>query len=226
VSVNLVATINVGDVWYADYTVPHMRAYAARVNADFLEFRCFERRAEFGRFEAWLKLEAMRFLAAQSRYCAMLLLDADQLIMPSCPDLFEGADERMAVVQDMGMPEVDDRFRNWCERNHGFTPHPGPYFNVGMLYIPAAAARVWIGNLRGPFVDDGYPEQDYLNLIAQRHGLALRWLPCAYNWLAPQQVENSIRQHMVHFVGTYKQLLPAFLHRLFAHHCCPPAQGA
>ncbi|MHB8973096.1 MAG: hypothetical protein ACYC3X_11810 [Pirellulaceae bacterium] len=225
-TVNLVATINVGEVWYADYSIPHMRAYAARVGADFLEFRFFEKRAEFGRFEAWLKLEAMRFLAAQSRYGAMLLLDADQLIMPSCPNLFAGEDERMAVVQDMGMPEVDGRFRDWCERNHGFTPHAGPYFNVGMLYIPVSAAREWVANLQGPFVDDGYPEQDYLNLVAQRHGHALRWLPHEYNWLAPQLFDSAIRQHVVHFVGTYKQMLPSFLSKLFAHLSHPSPQGS
>ncbi|MHB8863668.1 MAG: glycosyltransferase family protein, partial [Pirellulaceae bacterium] len=168
-TVNLVATINVGNVWYAEHTVPYMRAYAARVNADFLEFRCFENRGEFPAYEGWLKLEALSFLAEHSRYGAMLMLDADQLVMPSCPNLFEEMDDRMAVVQDMGMPENDDRFRLWCERNHGWTPDGNTYFNAGMLCVPLVTAQQCVRCCRESFVDDLYQEQDYLNFVAQRH---------------------------------------------------------
>src|SRR5262245_24781743 len=101
---NLVATCNFGPLGYAEYTIPSMRRYAQRIGADFLEFTAFANLGIYGRAYGWFHVEAIRFLAVQCRYDAMLLLDADQLVMPGCPDLFAEADGRIAVVQDMGMP--------------------------------------------------------------------------------------------------------------------------
>ena len=73
---NLVATYNFGDVWYADYTVPFMRRYAERAGADFLEFKCFPNRHLYGPVHSWFHVEAIKILAGQGYYQTMLLLDA------------------------------------------------------------------------------------------------------------------------------------------------------
>ncbi|MEO8498689.1 MAG: hypothetical protein ABI614_26810, partial [Planctomycetota bacterium] len=138
---NLAATFNFGDLWYAKLTVPFMRRYAERVGADFTEFKAFHNAGEYPPPASWFHIEAVRIFAAQDYYENLLLLDADQLVMPSCPNLFEGMNGSMRVVADMGHPEVGPQFINWCQTHLGEQPQPGNYFNAGMFVIPLAVAR-------------------------------------------------------------------------------------
>ena len=206
----LVATINFGSVWYAEQTVPFMRRYAQRIGADFLEITRFANPAVFGPNPIWAKIEAIQFLASQSRYRSMLLLDADILILPTCPDIFQQDVGNIAIVQDMGIPNVDDRFRQWCRHYFDATPANGPYFNSGVLVINKQAAVRCASILKGPYPNGWAAEQHYLNLMLPRHE-QLTWLPHSFNWLAPQFRDGSLKQNLVHFVGDHKKLLPDFV---------------
>jgi len=209
----LVATYTFGDVWYAACTVPFMRRYAERVAADFIEFKRFPNQHRYGPNHSWFHVEAIKILAGQSYYQTMLLLDADQLVMPGCPDLFALSENMIAVVQDMGIPEVDDRFRDWCRKHYGEEPLPGPYFNAGMLVVPLEAARRLTSYLGGPYPNDRFHDQDFLNLRLQKRE-ELVWLPHELNWLAPQFLDASLEKHIVHFVGGHKDLLPSLVKRI------------
>ena len=208
----LVATFNFGDLWYADYTVPFMRRYAERIGADFLELKRFPDQQLYGLVHAWFHVEAIRILAAQSYYKTMLLLDADQVVMPGCPDVFALSGGKIAVVQDMGIPEVNDRFRDWCRSHYDEEPLPGPYFNAGMLVVPLEAARRLTSRLGGPCPSGLLADQHFLNLRIRKHE-EIVWLPHELNWLAPQFVEASLRKH-VHFVTGHRDLLASFVKRI------------
>lgn len=205
----LVATYNLGSTWYAEHTIPHMRRYANAVGADFKEFRCFPNQAEFGSSASWFHLEAIRYLAGQSRYDWMLLLDADALVLPSCPDVFALAEGNVAVVQDMGIPWIDKSFQDWCADHYGSRPALGKYFNAGVLVVPRDAAIRISTEFRGPFVDEWPHDQHYLNwLLPER--VSLTWLPVAFNWMAPQHRDDSWKQHIIHFSGVHKDLIPEY----------------
>lgn len=216
---NLVATFNVGSQWYAEYTIPYMRRYAARVGAEFLEFRSFEGARPYGRVPAWLRLEALRRFAERLPHDKLLLLDADVLVLPGCPDLFPQVGRRVVAVQDMGMPAASERYADWCVRLLAERPNHARYFNAGVLALSKATAIRLLPLLDGPYPDEPYFEQDYLNLRIQNR-IGVDFLPVEYNWLAPQFTDSAIEQRMVHFVGEYKSMLPAFVSRVEAEAAC------
>lgn len=211
---NLVATFNLGEVDYAEYTIPLMRTYASRCAADFIEHKQFPRRDSYPPSASWYHLEAIRNFAAQSYYTKLLLLDADQLILPGCPDLFEMTATRVRAVVDMGLPDGGD-FASWCRYVLHEDPAPGAYFNAGMILMPLSEARRIAPFLEGPYPDVNLAlhEQHFLNQRLRQH-LDVDWLPSAFNWLAPQFIDASLQQQIVHFVGKKKGLLPEFLARL------------
>lgn len=211
---NLVATFNFGDVPYAEYTVPFMRAYAERCGADFVEYKQFPRRQLYPSAPSWFHIEAIRQFASQEYYTKLLLLDADQLVMPSCQDLFKGLGDHVQAVTDMGIPDGGN-FGPWCREKLDESPVEGSYFNAGMLLLPLTAARRIAPRLEGPYPNDVEPlfEQHFLNQrIRQQEVVDL--LPNEFNWCAPQFFEDSAQKKIVHFVGAWKNLLPAYVARL------------
>jgi lipopolysaccharide biosynthesis glycosyltransferase len=209
----LIATYNIGNLPYAEYTVPFMRRYAEKVGADFVEHRDFPGRPAFGSAAHWFSIQAIKAFAVQEVYEQLLLVDADVLILPRCRDLFEIAPDRIGVVQDMGVPMVAEGFRRWCREHYDELPVEGKYFNAGLLVIPRAAALRLLSHLTGPYPEGTFRDQNYLNLKLSKREL-LAWLPQEFNWLAPQFKEASLKQQMVHFVGEWKKLLPWYSERL------------
>ena len=206
---NLVATFNFGDVPYARHTVPYMRAYAKRCGADFIEHREFPRRDLYPPGASWFHLDAIRDFAQQDHYKTLLLLDADQLVMPSCPNLFVMTGDRIRAVVDMGMPDGDD-FSGWCLEELKEAAIVGPYFNAGLLVVPLAAARRIAPFLCGPYPQHRLKEQHFLNQRVRQHE-SIDWLSKDFNWLAPQLRDAALQQHIVHFVGPHKGLLDQFI---------------
>ena len=213
----LVLTCNIGNLSYATYTIPFMQRYARRMEADFLELTTRANPGSYGRTPTWAKMEAIRFLASQSRYTSLLIVDADVLIMPQCSDIFQHSQGLTSVVQDMGIPQVDDRFHRRCLELFNQAPMSGPYFNSGVLVIPLDTARRCSTLFKGPYPDEWPSDQDSLNWWLSRHE-KLTWLPQSFNWLAPQFTDESLQQHMVHFVGDYKSLIPDFVTRVGCAH--------
>lgn len=208
---NLVATFNFGDVDYARYTVPYMRAYAERVGADFIEYKQFPNRSHYPSPPGWFHLEALRLFREQSYYQNLLLLDADQLVLPACPNVFEQVGDCLVAVQDMGMPEGGPHYADWCRQTMGETPVSGPYFNGGMLLLSLSTAKRLERCLAGPYPDGC--DQDFLNQRVRRFD-RVQWWPHEFNWLAPQFRDGALQKYIVHFVGGHKRLLADFVRRL------------
>lgn len=213
----LVATYNIGNLPYAEHTVPFMRRYAEKVGADFVEHTQFPGCPAFGAAPTWLSILTIKAFAVQEVYDQLLLVDADMLILPRCRDLFEMAGDRIGVVQDMGIPRITECFRRWCREFFGESPTEGRYFNGGLLVIPRAAALRLLSVLTGPYPDGPLKDQHYLNLkLSKREPLA--WLPPEVNWLTihdtPDRIDTALTMEAVHFVGGTKDLIPEVVGKL------------
>lgn len=57
-----------------------------------------------------MQADIIKTFAAQDYYRQMLLIDADMLVAPGCPDLFDICRDKWGVATDLGMPEMDDAF--------------------------------------------------------------------------------------------------------------------
>lgn len=213
----LVATYNIGNLPYADVTVPYMRRYAEKIDADFVEHTAFPGRGPFGSAATWFSLRAIKAFAVQDVYDQLLLVDTDVLILPGCRDLFAAAGDRIGVVQDMGIPMITECYRRWCREFFGESPTEGKYFNAGLIVVPRAAALRLLSHMNGPYPDGPLKDQHYLNLkVPKREPLS--WLPPELNWLpirdTPDRVETALEMEVVHFVGGTKRWIPEVIRRL------------
>lgn len=206
----LVATLNLGNLDYARHTIPCIRAYAHRTGADFWELTQFPRQADYGRSNHWMQVDIIKTFAAQDYYRQMLLLDADMLIAHDCPDLFEICQDKWGIATDLGMPKVNDSFREWCDRLYGEAPEYGPYFNAGLMVIPLRLARQIAPTFRGPYEDGPTSVNQYLN-FRLRDCLELHWLSTDFNWSAPQFEDAARSKRIIHFTGDHKRLIPRYV---------------
>lgn len=206
---NLLCTLTIGEPWYSRYTVPWMRRYADRCGADFLEIRQRHEHAKESSCVAWGKLDALALFARQTTYEWLMLIDADCVILPQCPDLFAEAGDPIRAAPDMGMPTVSLRYIEWCRHFFGEIPRHNQYFNAGMLLLSRPVTERLLPHLVGPYPDEPYWEQDFLNFRIQE-SFEVKFLPVSFNWLAPQFDESARVQNIVHFVGQYKSLIPDF----------------
>jgi len=203
-----IITSNIGGLWYAEYTLPAMRSYARKVGADLLVLEEFPTRSQYGEAPHWIILEAIKHFALQDDYDHALMLDLDVVILPHCPDIFELAGDSIGVVPDMGIPDVDQPFRDWCQEWFDELPLDGSYFNAGMIVISRAAAKRLLSVLTSPYPDVVLPDNHYLNLKLPKRE-SITWLPHEFNWLAPQHADLT-RHNIIHFVGSSKDMLPEF----------------
>ncbi|HET6425599.1 MAG TPA: hypothetical protein VFG20_18055 [Planctomycetaceae bacterium] len=205
-------TFNIGNLWYAQYTLPFMRQYAERVGAELCIEEEFPSWFQYGAMPHWIMVDSIKRFAAQDRYETGLFLDLDQLVTPSCPDVFNLIGDGAGVVADMGIPQVDGPFEDWCQEWFGELPQRGAYFNAGLLVISRNAARRLLSVLTAPYPDGYLPDNHYLNLkLTKREPVT--WLPLEFNWLAPQYADPE-KHHIIHFVGGMKSMLPEFTARL------------
>ncbi len=212
---NLLATLTIGEPWYAQHTIPWMRRYAALCGADLVECRQRYACALASQWAAWAKIDILSMFAEQNRYRRLLIIDADCLILPRCPSLFDEGRGPVSVVADMGTPVVATRYVEWCRYYLGGVPEHQQYFNSGVMGFTLDAARRLLPRLAGPYPDERHFEQDLLNFRIQEM-FAVEFLPTSFNWLAPQFQEAAREQNIVHFVGGYKVLIPGFCAQLVA----------
>jgi len=218
----LVATINVGNLWYGKHTLPSIRAYAHRVGADFLEITQFPRAGDYGNGvdlgHPWfLQIDYLKAFAQQGAYRNLMLIDLDTMVHPDCEDLFDLVGDGLGMALDMGMPQVHRNNPLWprYESNlFGREPAIGAnYYNSGLIVGSLRAIRAAVPNLRPPF---GASSQDAINISWR--GLPITTIPERFNWMAPQFHDASKGQSIVHF-GAHEDLIPGFS---FDNESCHP----
>lgn len=202
----LVCTYNLNDLAYAQHTLPHIKAYATRMNADFRVLQNFKNQ-ELYNLPQWAILEVIKDFAMQNRWDQMLLIDLDVLMLPHTSDIFELCGDQIGVVQDMAIPHCDEGYFEWCERYFRFRPVESRYFNVGVMHFPLAAARRMLNLIHNPFPPEWPVDNHFLNMILNGRE-SLHWLGHEWNWMAPQYASNLRDYQIIHFAGTTKHMIP------------------
>jgi hypothetical protein len=211
----LICTFNIGNLAYGQLTIPWMRKYASRIGADFRALTQLND-AQHNCRPWWARLRIIKDFAIQEVWDALMLVDLDLLILPNCEDIFDLVDQDIGVVQDLGTPRADVPYLHWCRHYFEEDAAADRYFNAGMLVIRRAAARRLANVLHGPYPDELFRDNHYLNLkLVKREKLT--WLPLEYNWSAPQHRCDLDNLRIIHFVGNTKVLIDESIQRIQAH---------
>jgi lipopolysaccharide biosynthesis glycosyltransferase len=147
----------------------------------------------------------------QNYYDEMLFLDADVLVLPGSPNIFD-LFTSMAMVDDWYIPNQDERFENWLRNNTGdlgvFDPKAA-YFNSGVIGITRETAGKI--DYSGPYPNMPWHDQDWLNYKIAKGKIEITQLDRAWNYRELGNPEQAIEDgHFLHFCGDMKKEIANF----------------
>jgi hypothetical protein len=167
-----VVTVAVGE--YFKTAIPLMQRYARKVGADF--FCIDETWTPYGTSPHYMKWHCNAILA--QGYTRIAFVDADCLIMPNAPDIFDAVapgtlgvyDEAPAMFQrKLKRKDTCERFVSSWRRHVGAIDYkyPGHYFNSGVMVFDATC-NPFVVREDGvyAFNTDTVFDQTYLNVMA------------------------------------------------------------
>jgi len=131
---NLILTIAHGDLYseMAKLTHPSLRAYASKINADFL---CITQRKISKTSIHWEKFQIFDLL---NDYDRILFIDTDIIIRDDCPNLFEIVPkDSLGMFNEAPWTDRSKELLIDCCRQYGVTLSgwDGKYYNTGMMVI-------------------------------------------------------------------------------------------
>lgn len=204
-----IVTMTIGDEAESigHYSLPTMRAYAKRCNADFILLEQSSLGREFNAF--YEKCQVAKLL---EHYERVLYLDADILVLPDSPDVFA-----MVPADRFGAVSVDSVFRH-LERSKRLTQQVlgtidwnQPYFNAGVMLVSRAQqALVAVESEiidrwhRGVLAlgEGSFHDQDLYNYRLNALGLPLFDMGRAFNFTrAWGDFHQRFAQSFVHYAG-------------------------
>ncbi len=183
---------------------PSFEAYADKVDADLIVLKQGQ-----GNFPSphWWKLAIYEFL--KKDYKRLIYMDADIIIRPDCPNLFEVVPENEMALFNEGrftprsicIYEAQVKYGNFKTKYDGMS-----YYNTGVMVISREHRHIFKPvnepiNLRWAF-----GEQTYLNYRILNTGVKVHELDCKFNrlsimnkWLGVSRLDSYI----VHYAGEY-----------------------
>lgn len=200
----LITTFVIGKLAHVEHTLPAMREYASKCEADFLEVKWLhDDDGYFHNNPNYSCVEHLRYFGEQNYYDEVLMLDADVLPLPWAPVLFDLPGDLLCDA-DQAWPTKDARYRAWLSRNYPDSSEmtaEGPYFNAGVLLFRRDAAQKL--DLRPPYPHDYANDQDLLNMRVGEAGLSVNWLGPEFNQRHVRKSPLSVLRanHILHFVG-------------------------
>ncbi len=188
-----VATGGAADLLEA--TEPLMRRYASKVGADFHAFT--------GPAGAYPLADKFRVHHLTSRYDRLLFVDADALIHPDTPDLFEQVPAGVVAVFD-DAPYVSVPFKPLIAEvaeSQGLTHTRDRVLNTGVV--------LWKRDQPGwqpptkPLPTNHVSEQCWVQINIERNNLPIHLLPREWNhqWWSDRSLEHADRAHILHLAG-------------------------
>jgi lipopolysaccharide biosynthesis glycosyltransferase len=131
-----------------------------------------------------LHLEKFQLFNLLEDYDRILYVDADVLIHPEAPNVFDIVPEAyLGVVNEQLGEEAPKREQEWgrMQRRLGkLEREPGRYFNAGVLVVSRAHRELFAYSKR-KFAAGRWPDQNTLNYYARQLGLPIRWLGPEWN---------------------------------------------
>ena len=201
-----VCTVTLGAAYHelAALTHPSIRAYAARIGADFvvIDRRAFPERVP----QAYEKLQAGRLL---ERYDRVLCVDTDVIVRPDAPSLFEVvAPDDLGVLNEMPFFPTDGRQRIGRVCHEVGMPVPDyawhrRYYQTGVMVLSRRHAPLFLPP-RTYFRDHPW-EQSWLNVLIAARGVPVHELPWRYNRVGCMDGRVGERRtdaYIIHYAGT------------------------
>lgn len=188
-------------------TRPHMQAYADRVDSDFIDLD--------NDTEIWGPMEKFRVWHFAQQYDEVLFVDADCVIQPDAPNIFEEYTEDICVHDDWGRLRDKDWLMSEINlvslRSGVDISNNSRCLNSGVILSRRNACDIW----RRPTVDIGtthFAEQIWLGeQIEQsvRSGASLGILDAKWNWqwwygkYSPEVFDAGLDDaYIIHFSNT------------------------
>lgn len=196
------------------YTLSAMRDYARKVGAEFVlcseldSSRGLPPTFRVGKRALVEKLQVGRLL---ERYERVLYMDADVLVSPTAPDIFEAhPDVAAAYMFEEGAIQPCEGYIQQLEAELGVVPNwprvgeHRAYYNSGVMLLGGAAnffPHVVEHELHRA-MGFGLLEQTYFNLLIARHGIAVQCLDAKWNWMNCSGGGLQRRfAHFIHYAG-------------------------
>jgi hypothetical protein len=158
----------------ADTTLPSQRAYAKRLGAEFIVLGP----GPFGHrhYDKWQLHELL------NRYDRAVYLDADVIVRPDCPDLFEAVPMH-CVGGENELVSFPDQARHLARfvANMGFSPLPCPYYLNGGVLVISRVHRELFRDPEAVLSELPWPEQNHLNARLIREQIPVHFLPLSFN---------------------------------------------
>lgn len=193
-----IVTIAIGDTYrkLADVTHPTIKAYAKKIDADFIDIdqRCISSTTpHFEKFQIFDLL---------NKYKRIAFIDTDILIREDCPDLFNlvpfdqlGAFNEGAFAERAGaMMMVQKQYQSEIEWD-------GTYYNTGVMVLSRRHKFLF----RKPEMEiSNFYEQSYLNLLFQRAKVNMFNLEYKFNRMTVMDRftgEHRLASYIVHYAG-------------------------
>ena len=212
-------TAAIGYLPWLDHTRPYLLEYAPRTGADFQEVKWFPEIENYNNSNYFVLVEILRRFSEQDYYEELLFLDADILVLPQSPNIFEKT-TTIALADDWYLPTQAGHFENWIreEGSDGTGHHPdNPYFNSGVVLMTREVAQQI--DFSGPYPARPWYDQDWLNDRLNRLDVEVTHLDRAWNFRDFDDPEAALRNgYFLLFCGdiTSKSRVAEFVARLRA----------
>ncbi len=201
---NAILTIAVGPylkVW--EKTKSYFEAYADKVNADLIVIQDFDS----GEFPSphWLKLAIHHFLHKQ--YSRLIYFDADMIIRPDCPDLFEIVPEEKLGIFNEGKFVPRAIALHEAKLKLGDLPEWDgmSYYNTGVMVISQDHRHIFAPIEKIPHLRFAFGEQTFLNHRIIQGKVPIAELDYRFNrmslmnkWLGVSRLDSFV----VHYAGS------------------------
>lgn len=210
---NAVITIHLGTAMHtmAELTIPTMRAYAGRIDADFIVIDKIPAAYEFLDYSAyWAKFILRDYLETYER---IIYLDLDTIVSRHCPNLFERvpeADFGALAEDDYGIDQQEEMAS--IQQRCGHIGWRKDYFNVGVMVFSQAHKKVFELH-RDMLSGTKYPEQTAMNYNLQKAGISLHKLSHKFNHMYFLEIDQHQRHlsYISHYAGMAQQLREAII---------------
>jgi hypothetical protein len=154
--------------------------YAEKVNAIYKVRRCTEAESAAPHFAKYKCLEELK------EYEQVLFIDADILINPNAPDIFENKPDALYLVEEGSVEPRTGLTNQFAFQNNLNQPsYGGPYYNTGVMLMAGVHHPFHMNEerFRSLKITDGYFEQTGLNYLIDFHGIATKQLDPRFNWM-------------------------------------------
>ena len=198
-----VVTVCIGDACarVGDITLPLLGQYARKIGADFISVH----RASRNLAPHFEKLSTTKFFLAYDR---MILADADLVISPECPNLFDlvapdrvGGVVSSEVYSSPILQEVRARAMKGCIEAWEPIPWDGTYLNTGLLVLSREHEGALSLHRERPV--DAIFEQTQINYNIARLQIPVEPLEPRFNWMPKLAggVEQPAPCYVLHAAG-------------------------